>query len=210
MDIDTQRTLTLSALYQCAQIVHSISVDGVATLTDYKAITQLLFAEDNEAFNNILNEVKPFKTGLEHLGKQLSGQQDSIEHLEITRYVISLIALEKSFSNQTQLLQQVAEKVELCHQKMGDNDDKFVEKIKQVAEVYVEHISSLQPRIRIKGSKGHLSNPKNSERIRCILLAGLRIAMHWRTLNGRRWHLFFFRSRYINKGNELLNSIVDM
>ncbi len=204
MEAYQKRVMALAAMYQCAQLVHSIAVKGVANLEDFKAVKSLLFAANNESFNENMKNISSYRTGLLQLRKQLAGEESEIENLEVTRYVISLISLEKVFSKDFDLLEQVVGKVETVRE--GAQEKDLDEVIESLAAVYTEGISALQPRIRVKGSKNFLSSGNNAARVRCILLAGLRIAMYWRYVGGRRWHLFFLRKRYISVSEDLIRS----
>jgi high frequency lysogenization protein len=44
----------------------------------------------------------------------------------------------------------------------------------------------LSPRIMVNGDPAHLNNPENANRIRALLLAGIRAAMLWRQSGGGR------------------------
>ena len=51
-----------------------------------------------------------------------------------------------------------------------------------------------------------LQNPRNAERIRALLLAGIRSATLWRQLGGNRWQLFFSRRKILKDAYALLRS----
>jgi high frequency lysogenization protein len=67
------------------------------------------------------------------------------------------------------------------------------------ADLYEQCLSSLQPRIIIRGLSEHLQNPSNICKLRTLLLAGVRAAMLWQQLGGRRWHLFFRRKAILEE-----------
>jgi high frequency lysogenization protein len=67
------------------------------------------------------------------------------------------------------------------------------------ADLYQQWLSSLQPRIIVRGVPQHLQNASNLCKIRTLLLAGVRGTMLWQQLGGRRWHLFFKRKAILDE-----------
>lgn len=61
-------------------------------------------------------------------------------------------------------------------------------------------------RLQIHGEMQFLQNPRNAERIRALLLAGIRSATLWQQLGGNRWQLFFSRRKILNDAYALLRS----
>ncbi|MEK7758734.1 MAG: DUF489 family protein, partial [Pseudomonadota bacterium] len=49
-----------------------------------------------------------------------------------------------------------------------------------------------------------LSNPAIADKVRAALLAGIRSAVLWRQLGGRRWQLLFSRGKLARTAAELL------
>ncbi|NVK30516.1 MAG: DUF489 family protein [Gammaproteobacteria bacterium] len=67
------------------------------------------------------------------------------------------------------------------------------------AKIYSDHVSGLKPRVMIQGKQQHLQSEENVQKIRTLLLCGLRAAVVWRQYGGRRWDLFLKRSRIVAK-----------
>jgi len=67
--------------------------------------------------------------------------------------------------------------------------------VANLAGLYQETLSTFKFRIQVGGDPRLLQNTENAAKIRALLLAGIRAAMLWRQVGGRRWHLLFFRSR---------------
>jgi high frequency lysogenization protein len=59
----------------------------------------------------------------------------------------------------------------------------------------------------VSGEQRHLSEQRNSDRIRALLLAGVRSALLWRQAGGVRWKLFFIRSSLQREARRLRESI---
>ena len=65
-------------------------------------------------------------------------------------------------------------------------------------------ISTITPRIMVSGNPAHLNNPENANRIRALLLAGIRGAMLWRQSGGGRWTLLLRRNVLLRETRMLL------
>ena len=65
----------------------------------------------------------------------------------------------------------------------------------QLATLYQDTISRLAHRIQVEGQMDYLQNEYVANRVRSLLLAGIRSAVLWHQLGGRRWRLIFYRKR---------------
>jgi high frequency lysogenization protein len=77
-----------------------------------------------------------------------------------------------------------------------------------LAAIYSDTVSHLSPRIIVKGEPLHLKNPDNQNRIRSNLLAGIRAAMLWRQVGGRRWQILFGQRQLLESARGYLASAV--
>jgi len=64
-----------------------------------------------------------------------------------------------------------------------------------LAALYQDTISRLTMRIHVKGVPEHLRKQDVADKIRALLLSGIRSALLWQQLGGRRWHLFVYKKR---------------
>ena len=64
-----------------------------------------------------------------------------------------------------------------------------------LATLYQDTISTLPFRIQVQGKVEHLQDERIANRIRALLLAGIRFAVLWHQIGGRPWHLFVLRGR---------------
>jgi len=78
--------------------------------------------------------------------------------------------------------------------------------IANLADLYSRTISELGPRIMVNGEQNYLETTAISNKIRTVLLAGIRSAVLWYQLGGRRWHVLFNRRRYQEVAEHFLES----
>lgn len=88
----------------------------------------------------------------------------------------------------------------------NDLDDPAV--IANLAHAYSQTLSRLTPRILVQGEPGLLKNPEVANRIRALLLAGIRAAVLWRQTGGSRLRLLFRRKRIV-RGARMALSMVE-
>ena len=76
-----------------------------------------------------------------------------------------------------------------------------------LASIYSDIISPLAPRIQVAGNPDHLRQPVNQQRVRALLLAGVRAAVMWRQMGGRRRQILFNRKRIVESASQALKLI---
>ena len=76
-----------------------------------------------------------------------------------------------------------------------------------LGSAYVDSLGQLRFRVQIRGDAKQLQAAGMAERIRAILLAGVRAAWLWRRLGGRRWHLIFTRGQILREIREIAKSV---
>ena len=77
-----------------------------------------------------------------------------------------------------------------------------------LADCYKQAISTLNFNIQVLGHGEHLRNEQTAARIRSCLLFGVRSAILWHQLGGRRWHLLFKRKQMVKQARLLLAETV--
>ena len=76
--------------------------------------------------------------------------------------------------------------------------------IASLADVYGEVISPLGPKIQVFGKPELLKQTSTQQKIRALLLAGIRSAVLWRQLGGKRRHFFFAKKKIIHAAKSYL------
>ena len=104
---------------------------------------------------------------------------------EILRYTLQLIDLAGLLKGVPQIVEKLGGLLDTV-----DRDDPPEA---DLARIYQQTISTLGKRIQVTGDPQVLGREQTAERIRALLLAGVRMAWLWQQLGGRRWHLLFRR-----------------
>lgn len=106
--------------------------------------------------------------------------------------------------NNSKILETLSSGVELATRQSEHFSTTHENVIANIADLYSRTISELGPRIMVNGEQHHLTNTTISNKIRTVLLSGIRSAVLWQQLGGRRWHILFTRSRYIKTAQSFL------
>ena len=199
-------TLALAGVFQAATLVKQIATTGMANSALIEASLETLFKFDAASVEEVYGGVAGVGAGVRELNKQLTSSRTDRD-LDITRYVISMLVLEKKLSANRLMLDQIANKLEDIRSNLEYFSLMHQNTMLKLGQLYKDTVSQLSPRIIINGEQQHLSNENNASRIRALLLAGLRSAILWRQCGGSRLSLLFNRKRYETETHLLLREL---
>ena len=203
------RTIALIGLYQAAKQVYDLATTGKTDETAFEASVNSLFNENPTDTLDVFGNVDGIQLGTETLLAQMASDKAvSSRNIEITKYVLSLMILEKKISEQEGLLEKVFRVIESAKNNRSHFGDFHENIIATLARAYSENISQVNPRIMVNGAHGHLQNPKIANKIRALLLAGIRASMLWRQVGGSRWGLLWSRKKYLVSAQTLIREPV--
>ena len=195
MDNFESRTLALAGVFRAAALVNVLANEGTLSDNDLRISIESIFETDPkdtvQVFGNTNNLLLGFKTLLNQLGKDNSNRD-----IDIARYVISMLFLERQLMKNPKILETLFTGVELATRQSEHFSITHENVIANLADLYTRTISELGPRIMVNGEQSYLETTAISNKIRTILLAGIRSAVLWYQLGGRRWHVIFNRRRY--------------
>lgn len=205
MHTESDRILALAGIYQGANLAQQIGRNGLCDSQAMETSIYSLFQTDAEDVSAVYGGLAGLASGLDLVQRQLEGS--SGRDLELTRHVIALTTLERKLAARPEILQRIADGLELAGERLTHFPMLHSNILSQLAEIYSATISQLPPRIIIRGDALHLQNPDNQHKIRSLLLAGIRSAMLWRQLGGRRRQILFGRRRMLQGAQALSERI---
>lgn len=198
----SERTLALAGMFQATALVRSLATTGQLSDSDMEASLETLFVTDPENALAVYGRVENLYTGLQTLIKQLGGNTN--RDIDIARYVISLLHLCNKLMRDDDMLSQLATSVERARSQREHFPLLHENVIANLAGTYADTISQLQPKIMVAGDSHYLSDNINTNKVRALLLAGMRSAVLWRQLKGSRWHILLQRKNFIKEAEYLL------
>ena len=143
------QTIALAGVNQTARLVQQLARDGKISGAAMETSLETLFKIDSNNVIDVYGSISGVTTGLRTLRKQMSGdtkQQD----LEITRYVISLLHLEKKLSRDKKMLKRIADKLDRIKGQMNFFSLMHENVLASLGALYQETISTLLLRIIVQ------------------------------------------------------------
>ncbi len=197
------RTLALAGTFQAAYLVHQIATQGMTDNAALESSINSIFKIDTDSVEDVYGDINGVITGLSVLKRQLSNDRHRYD-MQVTQYVVALLHLAKKLTKKPQVLQQIAEGISGATEqaKLFHNGHDNV--IARLADIYQKTVSTIPPKIIVQGQHGHLSNPNNANKVRAILLAGIRSAILWMQCGGARWQVLFQRKSYVTETVRIL------
>ena len=208
-DAHRNRVLALAALVQAVSLTQTIARKGMADESDMRACLSSLFADPHTDIAAAYGGLRRLGTGLRHLAFLLQGQRLP-EAKELLTHVSGLMALERKLSKRPDML----DALRTGMQRIGKQADYFdsimhPNFIAGLAGLYGNTISTMKPRIMVHGRPVYLRQSSNTNRIRALLLAGIRAAHLWRQHGGGRLKLLLSRQSMLREIDSLLKEAAD-
>ena len=200
------QTLALAGVFQAAQLVQQVARKGQVSGAILESSLETLFKFDSPNVIDVYGGIAGVSLGLKTLDQQLSGNA-SQQDMEITRYVIALLHLAKKLARNRSLLDTISDGLEKTRNQMEYFSLTHENVLANLGSLYQETISSLLPRIIVQGEQNLLSQQANANKIRAILLAGIRSAILWQQTGGNRLKFLFLRKKYLQAAQDLRNKI---
>lgn len=202
-----EQILALAAICQAAYTVQQIARKGEL---DDRALTVMLSSITNTSPDRAIDvyggDISALKFGLQTIVDQL-GNDAKIKDPEITRYIVSLIALERQLAKRSKQLNLLGERIEQAKRQLGHYELLSDTLLNSFASIYSDIISPIGSRIQVAGEPEVLKQPTNQHKIRAVLLAGIRAAVLWRQVGGKRRTILFSRGKIVDAAKQQLNRI---
>lgn len=201
----SDRVIALAGVFQAARLVHEIAKHGQADPKDLETSLNSIVNDTPDSTLAVFGDLASIRTGLISLNEQM-GLQPTKREMEITRYVMGMLFLERKLAKTPKLMAEVGKGIDGARRQLQHYPIGHENVIANLAGVYSDTLSTLSFRIMVSGEPANLANPALANKIRALLLAGIRAAVLWRQTGGRRWQLLFQRSKIVEQSLLLLKS----
>jgi high frequency lysogenization protein len=198
------RTLALAGIFQSADLVRQVSRKGLFDQAPFEASIQSLLKIDAESIEDVYGGLNAVKVGLQVLSGQLGGTE---RDMEVMHYMLGMIFLERKLFKNKEMLDRIQMGMETAIAQAEMYAVTHPNIITHLAQLYTQTLSTLDYRIKVNGEQRFLENPNNADKIRALLLAGIRSAVLWRQKGGKRFHLIFSRSKMLRTAQYFLERI---
>jgi len=197
------KTLALAGIYQAAILVKEVATTGNVADVHLASLLETLFHFDASNVMDVYGDVSTIKKGLISINEQLSGESEKAD-MDITRYVIQMLHLQKKLSKNPELMDNLSKELESIQSKIDYFHVSHENIVANLADVYQQNISPVGAKIMVQGEQLHLAQSRNANKIRALLFAGIRSAVLWRQCGGNRLQLLISRKKYIQSAAALL------
>jgi high frequency lysogenization protein len=199
---EQDKLIALSGIYQAVLCVQQIARQGSVDQETVAPCIYSIFQTDADSVPEIFGAPGSLGPGARELLGQLTGKHP--RGLELTRYAIGLLKLERVLSRRRDAVETIRSGIAEARAKLEHFPMLHANLLAHLADIYSRTISQLQPRIMVQGDPRFLQIPDNQNRIRALLLAGIRSAWLWRQVGGSRWKILFGRKQLLAAAREYL------
>lgn len=202
-----QQTYTFAAVCQTAKLVQDIARTSQCDSQAFETMLNSIVVTSPEQTSDVYGgDLGNLTTGLLAVRDQL-GNSSKPKDPELTRYIVSILALERKLSKNATALKELGHKIDQTKRQTDHFDLTSETVVASFAGIYSDVISPLGARIQVTGEPNILKSPVNQHKIRALLLAGVRSAVLWRQVGGKRRNIVFSRSKILNCTEQLLKEI---
>lgn len=204
------QVVALAAVAQSAALVSKLAVHGNASQTELLACVNALLALNPRSESDIYPNLGHLNLGLRTLDDMLSRGR-SPENSSLVRYILGMLLIRNKLDMDSAMQSNIRDRLHsiqplllvpenatpwrMTETEKTDGQLRQEQTFEQLATLYQDTISTLSHRIQVNGQEDYLQNDYVSNRVRSLLLAGIRSAVLWHQLGGRRWRLILYRKR---------------
>jgi high frequency lysogenization protein len=194
---EKEQSIALSAVFQAAELVATLAKTGTVDNAALQPMIDSILLVNASSTEDIYGGRWDYQSNLSlgrNVAKKALGKERSSVNPDTLRYALSLVHLENKLAKTPQMLSTIGQKIAQIEQKKAHYDSVLHENIiASISGMYQDTLSTLPFRIQVQGDSRFLQQPHIANQVRSILMSGIRAAMLWRQLGGKRWHLIFKR-----------------
>ena len=198
--------IALAGLIQAVRLVQQTATGRSRDNAALDACLAGLFNTDPASVDTVFDGLGGIQAGLETALDQISSQRGRRD-LELTRYAITILYLERKLARQPAMLEHIRAVIDKTRGQAESQDMTHPDVFASLADAYKHTVSTLRPQVLVNGNPGILGNQDNQNLIRTLLLAAIRAAVLWRQCGGRRLTLLLRRKALQEALESLLNEV---
>lgn len=215
-----QQLVALATVAQSAALVRDLAYEGQAPQEQLAACINPLIQLQAPSIDSIFPELSSLTRGFQTLQDMFSNDRVQSQG-EVVRYTLGMLLLrnklmadrdmQDTLRRRLQYLDPLPIELTQLNTESDDGNQVFSHQeriLEQLANLYQDTISTLSYRIQVQGKIDNLKNERIANSIRALLLAGIRSAVLWYQLGGRRWRLVVYRKRIKETAGNLRRSLI--
>lgn len=200
-----QQVLALGAIFEAALQVDKLARSGQYSEGPVGCLIQSIFERSPDDTLGVYGgSHHQIRGGLQAVASMLERDTAALQR-DALRYTMNLIALERQLDKRDDMLTVLGQRLDQAGQQVQHFGLLHDNVMASLGSAYQDTLSTLRLRIQVHGDMRHLQQPDVANRIRALLLSGIRSARLWRQLGGHRWQLLFSRSKLLEATRTILN-----
>ena len=197
------QTLALAGVFQSASLVYQLSTTGKLNQKAFDCSFDSLFAFDAPTTLDVFGDIASIRHGLNALKVYLAGESENSTK-SIVYYILTMLKIAKQLKQNDSMSSKIFDQLQTIEAQSNEFEFSRSNLTAKIGELYQETISTINPRIMVRGEQIYLNNNDSASKIRTLLLAGIRAAILWQQLGGSKWKLIFVRATYVQAATKLL------
>ena len=184
-----RQAIALAGVFQAAATVNALARTAHHDPTAWHTLIQATLDTEPADFDSVYGyRLSNLQLGLDSLRQSLNAPS---QHTTVMHYAMAMIMLMNQLRRNERMMTTLSERLARVRQQAGHFGVVHDSITASLGELYQDTLSTLPRRIVVQGDPGRLQLPRMPERIRTALLSGIRFAMLWHQMGGRRWQLVF-------------------
>jgi high frequency lysogenization protein len=186
-------TIALAGILQAIALMRELTQTGRVNEVAFSASMGSIFELNPQQIETVYGDLTGIRLGLEKIVTTFDTTQaiDRLQH----RYMLSLIHLQKKLSRSPKMLLTLTQRLKQTQKQADYFSLVHPTVIANLADIYLHTIGTFKFRIIVLGSQRVISVQENMEKVRALLLAGVRAAVLWRQVGGSRLQILFSRAK---------------
>lgn len=201
----SNQTIALAGIAQAAALVDQLAMTGTADPIALEASIGSILKIDSDSVSDVYGGVPGLKLGLSQMQAQMSGYK--IASHQQARYAASIVYLENQLSRNKDMLKAIQAGITKAQAQSEHFGLLHENVLANLGDIYFNTVRTLAPPVMVNGEQEYLSRPDTANKIRVLLLAGVRSALLWKQCGGSRWKFLFHRKKIMTELQELLKQV---
>ena len=201
----TDKTIALAGIFQSASMVTQIASKGIVDSHDLETAVRSTLNMNPSSTAAVYNGVDNLRTGFHTLTSHL-GEGAYQRDANTARYVISLLHLSRKLLKNDAMLATISQRLERVQEQVEMFGVTHDNTLANLASIYSDTISTLSPKVIVTGEDSYLTSPGNADKIRAILLSGIRSGILWLQVGGSRWQIVLKRRFFVQEATRILEN----
>ncbi|MEJ6655118.1 MAG: high frequency lysogenization protein HflD [Pseudomonas sp.] len=206
MTLAEEQVLALGGIFEAALQVDKLARSGQYSEGPVGCLIQSIFERSPDDTLGVYGgSHHQLRGGLQAVSSMLDRDTAALQR-DALRYAMNLITLERQLAKRDDMLAVLGQRLDRTQQQIGHFGLLHDNVMASLGSAYQDTLSTLRLRIQVHGDVRHLQQPDVANRIRALLLAGIRSARLWRQLGGHRWQLLISRGKLLEATRTILNN----